>query len=173
MTVTGYLSAYNGSAQFTDTATAELAGAAEETVTLANGTRVVIYATAHKKALSSLPCTEGAYYQKGVNVTVADGTVTGYAETEIWTVVVNADGSYSFAQNGQNLGMQDSYSSMSLGAVNDKWELVALENGSFALKNVVRGNYIEWYASKDNWSTYTCDDLMANDLFHLSFFIVK
>ena len=61
---------------------------------------------------------------------------------------------------------------MSLGAVNDKWELVTLENGTYALKNVVRGNYIEWYASKNNWSTYTTDDLLGNDLFQLNFFVV-
>ena len=139
----------------------------------ADGDRIVIYATAHNKALSTLPSSEGSFYQMGVDVTVAaDGTVSGYAATEIWTVIANSDGTYSFAYEGKNLGMQDSYSSMSLGAVNDKWELITLSNGSYALKNVARGNCIEWYASKNNWSTYTTDDLLANDLFHLSFVIM-
>ena len=138
----------------------------------ANGDKIVIVCGAYGKALSSQPSSEGSFYQMGVDVTVADGTVTGYAETEVWTVIVNEDGTYSFAMNGQNLGMQDNYSSMSLGAVNDRWELIVLENGTYALKNVVRGNYIEWYSSKNNWSTYTTDDLLGNDLFQLSFFVV-
>lgn len=138
----------------------------------ADGDQIVIVCTAYNKALSSRPSSEGSYYQMGVDVTVSNGTVSGYAATEVWTVIANADGTYSFAQNGQKIGMQDSYSSMSLGAVNDKWELVTLENGTYALKNVVRGNYIEWYASKNNWSTYTTDDLLGNDLFQLNFFVI-
>ena len=175
VTVTGYLTAYNGSAQFDETASAVLEVAGEQpagSAPFANGDQIVIVATAHNKALSTLPSSEGSFYQMGVDVTVANGTVSGYAATEVWTVIDNGDGTFSFAYNGQNLGMQDSYASMSLGSVNDKWELVVLDNGSYALKNVVRGNYVEWYASKNNWSTYTCDDLLANDLFHLSFFVV-
>lgn len=137
-----------------------------------NGDKIVIVCGAYGKALSSQPSSAGSYYQMGVDVTVKDGTVSGYADTEVWTVIANDDGTYSFSYNGQNLGMQDSYSSMSLGAVNDKWELVALENGTYALKNVVRGNYIEWYADKNNWSTYTTEDLLGNTLFQLSFFVV-
>ena len=83
---------------------------------------------------------------------------------------MNDDGTYSFSYNGQNLGMQDSYSSMSLGAPNDKWELIVLDNGTYALKNVVRGNCIEWYASKNNWSTYTLNE--SDPLFQLTFFVV-
>lgn len=190
VTVTGFLTAYNGTPQFDENkATATLGGSTTEEPTdptepteptepageapFANGDKIVIYATAHNKALSTLPSSEGSFYQMGVDVTVSDGTVSGYAATEVWTVIANDDGTYSFAYNGQNLGMQDSYSSMSLGAVNDKWELVALENGSYALKNVVRGYYVEWYASKNNWSTYSCNDLLSNNLFHLSFFVVK
>lgn len=137
-----------------------------------DGDKIVIVCGAYGKALSSQPSSAGSYYQMGVDVTVKDGTVSGYADTEVWTVIANDDGTYSFSYNGQNLGMQDSYSSMSLGAVNDKWELVALENGTYALKNVVRGNYIEWYADKNNWSTYTTEDLLGNTLFQLSFFVV-
>lgn len=137
-----------------------------------DGDKIVIVCGAYGKALSTQPSSEGSYYQMGVDVTVKDGTVSGYADTEVWTVIANDDGTYSFSYNGQNLGMQDSFSSMSLGSVNDKWELIALENGTYALKNVVRGNYIEWYDAKNNWSTYTTEDLLGNDLFQLSFFVV-
>lgn len=142
-------------------------------VTLKTGDKVVIYAPAYNKALSSLPASEGSYYQKGVDITASGSTVSGYADTEVWTVTVNSDGSYSFSYGGKNLGMQESFSSMSLGSVNDKWELTSLGDGLYLLKNTVRGNYIEWYSSKNNWSTYTTDNVASNDLFQLAFYIVK
>lgn len=141
-------------------------------VTLANGMKVVIYVPSHGKALSSQPASEGSYYQKGVDVTVAGGVVSGYADTEVWTVVANSDGTYSFEIGGKKLGMQDSFSSMSLGSVNDKWEVISLGNGLYNIKNVVRGNYIEWYNDKGNWSTYTTDNVATNELFQLSIFVV-
>ncbi len=145
-------------------------GVAEPTTStapFADGDKVVIVCGAYNKALSSVAT---GYYLSGVDVTVTDGTVTGYGDTEVWTVIANADGSYSFAYNGQNLGMQDSHNSMSLGSVNDDWKLVPQADGTYALQNTVRGTYIEWYAEKNNWSTYTPDAL--TDLFFLSFYVV-
>lgn len=142
-------------------------------VTLKTGDKVVIYAPAYNKALSSLPASEGSYYQKGVDITASGSTVSGYANTEVWNVAVNSDGSYSFSYGGKNLGMQDSFASMSLGSVNDKWELTSLGNGLYLIKNTVRGNYIEWYSSKNNWSSYTPSDPASDDQFQLAFYIVK
>ena len=141
-------------------------------IPLTNGMQVVIYNPANKKALSSQPASAGSYYQKGVNVTLADGKLTGFADTEIWTVVANEDGTYSFEQGGKKIAMQDSFSSMSLGAANDKWEVIALGDGLFNIKNVKRGNFIEWYASKNNWSTYTSSNAATDPLFQLAFFEV-
>ena len=138
-------------------------------VTLTNGMKVVIYAPSHGKALSSLPQNEGSYYQKGVDVT---GYLTGYGDTEVWTVVVNSDNTISFAQGGKNLAMQDEYSSMSLGAKNDKWEVTSLGNGLYLIRNTVRDKYIEWYADKDNWSTYNTDGVATNPLFQMAFYVV-
>lgn len=145
----------------------------EFTSPIADGNKVVIVATDYSKAFSTLPVSEGSYYQKGVDVTVADGTVTGYAETEVWTVIVNDDGTYSFSYNDQKIGMQDSYSSMGLGHVNDKWELIALDNGSYLLKNVVRGNYMQWASSYGNFSTYGSDAPEADGQFYLSLYVVE
>ena len=102
-----------------------------------------------------------------------DGVLTGFGATEVFTVIVNADGTYSFAYDGKNLGLADSYSSMNLGEVNDKWNLTVKEGTTdvFYLENVVRGNFIEWYAEKNNWSSYKTSNL--SDLFELSFYIVK
>ena len=150
-------------------------------VTLTNGMKVVIYAPSHGKALSSQPQKEGSYYQKGVDVT---GYLTGYGDTEVWTVVINADNTISFAQGGKNLAMQDTYNSMSLGAKNDKWEVTSLGakndkwevtslgNGLYLIRNTVRDKYIEWYADNDNWSTYNTDGVATNSLFQMAFYVV-
>jgi len=141
-------------------------------VALQGGMQVVIYAPAYNKALSSLPSKEGSFYQLGVDVALDGATLTGYSDTEIWTVVANSDGSFSFEQNGQKLGMQDSYSSMSLGAVNDKWTVSALGNGVYNITNTVRGNSIEWYNSQGNWSTYN-KNIETDDQYHLSFYDIN
>lgn len=141
-----------------------------EAFELKNGDKVVIYVAAYGKALST---EKTGYYNVGVDVTMKDGVLTGFGATEVFTVIVNADGTYSFAYDGKNLGLADSYSSMNLGEVNDKWNLTVKEGTTdvFYLENVVRGNFIEWYAEKNNWSSYKTSNL--SDLFELSFYIVK
>ena len=138
----------------------------------ANGDKVVIWAPAYNKALSTQLVSSSSFYQKGIDVTMANGELTGYGDTEVFTVIANADGTFSFAYNDQNLGMQDSYSSMSLGAVNDKWELTDLGDGLYLIENTVRGNYIEWYADKDNWSTHNSSSAATDPQYQLSFYII-
>ena len=99
--------------------------------------------------------------------------MTGYAETEIWTVGVNPDGTYTFSYDGQNIGFAESFSSTNLGAVNDAWQLIDLGNNLFNLQNVGRGLYLEWYASKDNWSGYNSSSAATDPLYQLSFYIVE
>jgi LPXTG-motif cell wall-anchored protein len=108
----------------------------------------------------------------GVDVALADGVMTGFGDTEIWVVVVNEDGTYSFQQGDQKLGMQDSFSSMSMGSVNDKWEVISVGENLYNIKNAVRGNFMEWYASKDNWSTYGSESAATDPLFQLAFYEV-
>ncbi|MBQ7324544.1 MAG: hypothetical protein IJW98_02255 [Clostridia bacterium] len=136
---------------------------------LEDGMKIVIVNGANKKAFSTQAA---GYYQKGIDVTVTGETVSGFGDTEIWTVIANADGSYSFEQGGQKIGMQDSFSSMSLGSVNDKWTVIAVDGG-YNITNVARGNTIEWYADKDNWSTYNPQDIATNPLFVQSIYVVK
>ena len=130
----------------------------------------VIYAPAYNKALST---TKTGNYNVGVDVTIADGKMTGYGDTEVWTVTRNDDGTYSFSNGGKNLGMADSYASMDLGAVNDKWELTSLGGGLFNVKNTVRGNFMEWYAKYSNWSTYNSASAATDDQFQIAFFPVE
>ena len=142
----------------------------ESTSPIANGDQVVIYAPTYNKALSSK---KTGYYNVGTDITVkADGTVTGYGASDIWTVVANDDGTYSFQQNGENIGLADSHASMDLGAVHDDWKLIDLGDGLYNVKNTSRGNYMEWYAQYSNWSTYNSNSAATDGQFQLSFYKV-
>lgn len=139
---------------------------------IANGEYVII-APAYNKALSSEKALnqDGSvgFYNAGADVTVSGSTVSGYGDTEKWIVTNNDDGSITISQNGKNLALADSYSSMNLGEVNDKWVLEDAGNGLYYVKNVVRGNYIEWYDSKNNWSSYNKINSGSEGLFALQF----
>ncbi|MCD7830067.1 MAG: hypothetical protein LUG58_06480, partial [Clostridiales bacterium] len=134
--------------------------------TLTSGT-YVIWAPSYNMALSS---TYGTYYNDGVEVTQAeDGTLSGYSSTEVWTVTVNEDGTITIAYGDQNLGMADSYSSLTLGAVNDQWTLEDAGNGLYYVKNTGRSCYIEWYSSKSYWSGYATIGEGSEGMFALQF----
>ena len=109
----------------------------------------------------------------GTDITVADdGTVSGYVDANVWTVIDNGDTSYSFQQNDQNIGINEGYSSLGMGAADDDWTLEALDNGTYNVKNVTRGNYLEWHAKFNNWSTYAASDPAHDDQFCLSFYVI-
>ena len=119
---------------------------------LTDGAQVVIFNPANGKALSSVYT---GYYNSGVDVTLKDEKLSGYNNTEIWTVGVNEDKSFTFStEDGKKLSMGESYSSMPLDDVNTAWEIsAAATEGCFYIKNVTRNNYIEWYNDKGNWSS--------------------
>ena len=137
-----------------------------------DGDQVVIYAPAYKKALSS---EKTGNYNVGTDIEIAeDGTVTGYTESNIWTVVENGNDTYSFAQGDQNIGINDGYASMGMGVTDDDWEVIALEEeGLYNVRNTARGNYMEWYVQYNNWSTYNSSSATTDDQFQLSFYIVE
>ena len=190
ITVTGQIKNYNGTIEFdaacnldkvvkADGTTPENPVEPEEpvlpdyglsNVELTSGMKVVIYAPAFGKAFSS---TMSGYYQSGVDVTLTDGVLSGYADSEVWTVTVNADGTVSFEQGGQKIALGAEFNSMKLGEVNDAWEVVSLGNGLYNIKNVGRGTYIDWYADKSNWSTYTPSNPAADTAYQLTFYVVK
>ena len=118
-----------------------------------DGEQIVIYNPANMKALST---EYSGFYNKGTDVTLTNGTLTGYTEADVWTVGVNADGSYTFStKDGKKLSMGTSYSSTPLDDVNTAWKVSpAATTGCYYIQNAVRGNYLEWYADKSNWSSY-------------------
>lgn len=120
----------------------------------ADGDRVVIYNPANMKALSQ---NYTGFYNLGVDVTMTGDVLSGYAASEVWTVGVNADGTYTFSTaDGKKLAMGDSFSSMPLDEANPNWKVSEAKTaGCYYIQNTVRGNYIEWYADKDNWSSYS------------------
>ena len=136
---------------------------------LHDGDTVVIFNPAHMMALSS---NYSGYYNAGVGVVLENGKLSGYTEAEIWTVGVNSDGSYTFSTaDGRKLSLGASYSSMPLDDVNPDWEILpAKTEDCFYIKNTVRGNYIEWYADKNNWSSYGNNS--NEELFAQQFYLV-
>ena len=118
-----------------------------------DGEQVVIYNPANMKALST---EYSGFYNKGTDVTLTNGTLTGYTDADIWTVGVNEDGTYTFStSDGKKLSMGASYGSTPLDDVNTAWNVTeAATTGCYYIQNAVRGNYLEWYADKNNWSSY-------------------
>ena len=118
-----------------------------------DGEQIVIYNPANMKALST---EYSGFYNKGTDVTLTNGTLTGYTEADVWTVGVNADGTYTFSTSeGKKLSMAEKYTSTPLDNVNTAWKVSeAATTGCYYIQNAVRGNYLEWYADKSNWSSY-------------------
>ena len=134
-------------------APARESGLVTDLTTLQDGDTVVVFNPANAKALST---TYNGYYNNGVDVTFADGKLSGYTDAELWTLGINEDGTYTFSTaEGKKLSMGASYGSMPLDDVNTAWNILdAATEGYFYIQNTVRGNYLEWYASKGNWSSY-------------------
>ena len=121
---------------------------------LAEGDKVVIYNVANMKALSTK---YSGFYNSGVAVSFSGDDLTGFTAAEVWTVGVNADGTYTFSTSeGKKLSMGASHTSTPLDDVNTGWNVLeAATDGCYYIQNAVRGNYLEWYADKGNWSSYT------------------
>ena len=119
-----------------------------------NGDHVLIGAPAYGKLLSAEKVSSGSYYNKGVDYTIEN--FDAVTDAEIFVVTVNADNSYTFTSlTGDVIALADSYSSLNATGKNKSWVLEDKGNGLFLMKNTVRGNYLEWYNSKNNWSAYT------------------
>ena len=169
ITITAAVSVFNDTLQLRNTAASEIAVGGTPAGPIYHGEKVVIYNPAYGKALSG---TYNGFYNNGTDVSVADGIVRGFTAAEVWTVIDNGDGTWSFSYNGQNIGMGDQFSSMPLGEKNDKWVLEDAGNGLYYIKNTVRNAYMEWYSEKNNWSSYYKINPGSESLFALAFYEV-
>ena len=134
------------------------------------GDQVVIYNPAHMKALST---SYSGYYNKGVDVAVGEGELTGYTDAEIWTVIDNGDGTFGFATaDGKKLSMGANYSSMPLDDVNTAWTVAeATTENCYYITNAARGVAVEYQDSYGTWSSYYVSD--ANEaLFAQMFYVI-
>ena len=136
-----------------DTAATRESGIVTDLTTLQNGDKVVVFNPANKKALSSV---YNGFYNTGVDVELTEGKLTGYTDAELWTVNRTESGTYTFSTaEGKKLSMDEKYSSTPLDKANVDWALSAAATADcFYIKNVGRGSYLEWFAEKNNWSSY-------------------
>ncbi len=153
------------------TSTKRESGIVTDLTTLQDGDKVVVFNPAKGKALST---EYSGFYNKGVDVKLEKGKLTGYGSTELWTLGINEDGTYTFSTSeGKKLAMGASFSSMPLDEVNRTWTIsAAATKDCVYIKNVARGNYIEWFDSKGNWSSYgsigSNEDLFAQQIYYVA-----
>ena len=134
---------------------------------LKTGDKIIIGAPAYGKLLSMVKV--ATYYNKGVDYTVTD--FSNVTDDEIFVVTVNADGSIELVSVSGKVVAIGGYSSLDVTGANKTWtvEAKAGAEGIVYLKNS-NGKYLEWYASKDNWSTYAGT---LSDLFELNFYLYE
>ena len=138
-----------------DTAAVRESGIVTDLSTLQDGDTVVVFNPNAKKAMSTE--TTGKYYRAGKDITIDGNTVTGYGDTELWTVGINDDGTYTFTTaDGKKLSMNDEKNSLPLGEANDTWKIeTAATNGCFYLINATRKGsngdpyYVEWFVNTE------------------------
>ena len=169
ITITAAVGAYNTTLQLRNTTAAEIDLDGTPAGPIANGDQVVIYNPAYGKALSG---TYNGFYNNGTDVSITDGIVKGFTETDVWTVADNGDGTWSFSYDGKNIGMDTEYTSMPLGGVNDKWTLEDAGNGLYYIKNTVRNAFMEYQDNYGTWSAYYNITSGSEGMFALAFYKV-
>lgn len=134
---------------------------------LKNGDVVIIGAPAYSMALSTEKV--ATYYNKGISYENGFDDIT---DSELFVVTVNSDGTYTFtSKTGDVIAMGAEHTSLNADGQYKNWTLEEKSAGVFYVKNVGRGNYLEWYVAKGNWSAYNPDQL--SDLFEISFYAVS
>ncbi len=140
-----------------DTAAARESGIVTDLSTLQDGDTVVVFNPASLKTLST---EYSGFYNKGNDVKVENGKLTGFTDVDKWTLGINDDGTYSFSTaKGEKLSMDTGYTSTPLDKVNNSWKLTAVDgkDGTFYIDNTGRTDKyrLQWYATKGTWSAYT------------------
>ena len=155
-----------------DAAPARQSGIVTDLTTLQDGDKVVVFNPSVKKAMSATAV--ATFYRAGVDVTLdIANKLTGYGDTELWTLGIK-DGKYTFTTaDGKKLSMGASYSSIPLDDVNTEWTITsAATEGCFYIKNVVRGNALQWYADKVNFSSKASISTTDEALFAQQLYLV-
>ena len=155
-----------------DAAPARQSGVITDLTALQDGDKVVVFNPSVKKAMSATAV--ATFYRAGVDVTLDSANkLTGYGDTELWTLGIK-DGKYTFTTaDGKKLSMGASYFSIPLDDVNTEWTITsAATEGCFYIKNVVRGNALQWYADKGNFSSKASISTTDEALFAQQLYLV-
>ena len=140
-----------------DAASARQSGIVTDLTTLRDGDKVVVFNPANGKTLST---EYTGHYNKGTDVTLADGKLEGFTDADKWTLGINDDGTYTFATaDGKKLAMGTDFTSTPLDEVNRNWKITAVDgkDATFYIDNTGRTDKyrLQWFTSKGNWSAYT------------------
>ena len=140
-----------------DAAPARQSGIVTDLTALQDGDKVVVFNPANGKTLST---EYTGHYNKGTDVTLADGKLEGFTDADKWTLGINDDGTYTFATaDGKKLAMGTDFTSTPLDEVNRNWKITAVDgkDATFYIDNTGRTDKyrLQWYAAKGNWSAYT------------------
>ena len=155
-----------------DTVPARQSGIVTDLTTLQDGDKVVVFNPSVKKAMSATAV--ATYYRAGVDVTLdAANKLTGYGNTELWTLGIK-DGKYTFTTaDNKKLSMGASFASIPLDDVNTQWTITAAATeGCFYIKNAVRGNALKWYSDKGNFSSQKSVSTADEALFAQQLYLV-
>lgn len=117
-----------------------------EDVSLQSGDRVVVWNEVYHTALSATP---SGNYQAGVKVALKEGMLTGFGDSEIWTVTENGDGSWRFANGGAYLSLEAVSGQLKLDGEYDSWTLSAMGDGTFRVVSRDLGSYLTWYSARE------------------------
>ena len=173
-TISGYADSYpcNFTLYKLDTTPARQSGIVTDLTTLQDGDKVVVFNPSVKKAMSATAV--ATYYRAGVDVTLdAANKLTGYGNTELWTLGIK-DGKYTFTTaDNKKLSMGASFASIPLDDVNTQWTITAAATeGCFYIKNAVRGNALKWYSDKGNFSSQKSVSTTDEALFAQQLYLV-
>ena len=155
-----------------ETTSARQSGIVTDLTTLQDGDKVVVFNPSVKKAMSATAV--ATYYRAGVDVTLdAANKLTGYGNTELWTLGIK-DGKYTFTTaDNKKLSMGASFASIPLDDVNTQWTITAAATeGCFYIKNVTRGNALKWYSDKGNFSSQKSVSTTDEALFAQQLYLV-
>ena len=125
--------------------------------TLRDGDTIVVYNPASGKAMSETDV--ATYYRAGVDATVTDGKIAGYDASCVWTVGIKTEGgktTYTFTSATGRVLTAGTRNSLPMGDANPDWTIEpAATEGCVYIRNAGRDSqYVEWYASKNEFSAY-------------------
>ena len=148
-----------------------------------NGDQVIIYNPGNGKAVTN---EMSGYYVAGADVTPANNIIASPIASTVWTVTVNADGTYTFKNGSTELGADSSenngktYNNLYVEAGHkNTWKLETCNaaNNTFVVYNAqMTANYghiyLEWYAAKSGFSAYdTSADKATEQNFGFQFYV--